>query len=288
MKGVPMNRVESIPLQEMAVEMCVAGSLDVVANGVPHSKTCPYTILAQGVQGCYAIACGDGRRADLAEGEAFLTGANLPLHIVHHGDPREGFRMRARWIHLHFTLFGSLDVTSLLALPLRVTARHCEPFVEVIEALLRESRGPDDSLGALAYRQELAFRALHLLCDLAPLKPGTLELLRQKDRLGPVLEFMRGQLAEPLAVTDLARQASLSVPRFHVFFRKLMGRSPMEHLKHLRLSEACRLLATSDEPLRVVAERTGFCNEFHLSREFRIVFGSPPGVWRRAYDRNLA
>ena len=283
-----MNLVESIPLRELAVELCVAGSLDMAANGTQHSKTCPYTILAQAVQGHYEIACGDGRHADLAEGEAFLTGANLPLHIVHHGDPRHRFRMRARWVHVHFTLFGALEVTSLLTLPLRVTARQCEPFAEVIAALLLESRGADVSLGALARRQELAFRVLHLLCDLAPLKPGALELLRQKDRLGPVLAFMEARLAEPLTVADLAHHASLSVPRFHVFFRRLMGRSPMEHLKHLRLSEASRLLATGDEPLRVVAERTGFCNEFHLSREFRGVFGKPPGVWRRDYDRNLA
>lgn len=283
-----MNLMESIPLRELAVEMCMADRLDRIANGVPHSKTCPYTILAQATQGRYEITCGDGRHADLAEGEAFLTGANLPLHIIHHGDARAEFRMRARWIHAHFTLFGSLDVTSLLALPLGVTARQCAPFVEVIEALLREHGSENASLGALARRHALAFRVLQLLCELAPLKPGAREMLRQRDRLGPVLEFMRGRLAEPLAVTDLARQASLSVPRFHVFFRRLMGRSPMEHLKHLRLSEACRLLATGNEPLRVVAERTGFCNEFHLSREFRGVFGKPPGVWRRDYDRNLA
>lgn len=283
-----MNLIASVPLRELAVERCTAGQLDMAANDVVHSKTCPYTILAQATQGRYAIACGDGRRAELAEGEAFLTRANLPLHIVHHGDPRHRFRMRARWIHVHFTLFGALDVTSLLELPLRVTARQCAPFAEVIEALLKEDSVPDASLGTLARRQELAFRALHLLCELAPLRPDAPELLRQKDRLGPLLTFMQERLAEPLTVADLARRANLSTPRFHVFFRQLMGRSPMEHLKHLRLSEACRLLTTGNDPLRVVAEQTGFCNEFHLSREFRAMFGQPPGVWRRDHDRNLA
>jgi len=283
-----MNLIESVPLRELAVETCAVGRLDMTADGVVHGKTCPYTILAQATQGRYGIACGDGRRAELARGEAFLTRANLPLHIVHHGDPRRGFRMRARWIHAHFTLFGALDATSLLELPLRVTARQCAPFAEIIEALLGEDSAPDASLGALARRQELAFRILHLLCELAPLRPGAPELLRQKDRLGPLLVFMQERLAEPLTVADLAHRASLSVPRFHVFFRQMMGRSPMEHLKHLRLSEACRLLATGDDPLRAVADQTGFCNEFHLSREFRTMFGKPPGVWRRGHDRNLA
>jgi protein SCO1/2 len=39
---------------------------------------------------------------------------------------------------VHFTLFGSVDVTSLLALPLRVNVAACRPFGDVIEALLRD------------------------------------------------------------------------------------------------------------------------------------------------------
>lgn len=276
-----------VPMREMSVEMCEAGAFDRVIGGHVHSKTCPFTILAQAVSGWYAIRCGDGRHAELAPGEAFLTGANLPLRIVHHGDPRHGLRMQARWLHMHFTLFGAVDVTSLLVLPLRVGAKDCAPFGEVMAALLALPTAGAGTLAAMAHRQELAFRTLRLLCSLAPLRRDSVELLRQRDRLIPVLALMRNRLAEKVTVVDLARRASLSVPRFHVFFRRFMGRSPMDHLKHLRLAEACRLLATGDEPLRAVAERTGFCSEFHLGREFRTMFGVSPGAWRRAYDGGM-
>ncbi|OGV68649.1 MAG: hypothetical protein A3K19_14890 [Lentisphaerae bacterium RIFOXYB12_FULL_65_16] len=283
-----MRLIDAIPVRELNVELFYPGRFDAINNGGVHCKTCPHTIIAQAIQGRYEISCGDGRRADLAEGEAFLTGADLPLRIVHHGDARNGFRMRARWLHFHFTLFGAIDVTSLLDLPLGVSAKDCKPFGAIIEEELAARKAEDAALGSLARRQELAFQTLRLLCELAPMREDAMELLRQKDRLGPVLTFMREHVSRKLTVADIARVASLSVPRFHAFFRQFMGRSPMEHLKHLRLSEACRLLATGDEPLRVVAEKTGFCNEFHLSRDFKRVFGKPPGVWRRDYDRNLA
>jgi AraC-like DNA-binding protein len=182
-----------------------------------------------------------------------------------------------------------VDVTSLLALPLRVGVASCQSFGELIEAVFREPKGAVGvaALAALARRQELAFRALRLLCELAPLRDDAPELLRQRHRLGPVLELMRERLSEPVCVAELARRAGLSVPQFHAFFRRFMGRTPMEHLRQLRLSEACRLLVTADEPLRNVAEKTGFCNEFHLSREFRRVFGRPPGRWRREHDRTM-
>jgi len=278
---------DAIPLRELSVELCQAGGFDRALAGILHSKTCPYTIFAQGMQGHYEIACGDGRHEVLAPGEAFLTGANQALRITHHGDPLEGFRMRVRWLHLHVTLFGVVDATALLVMPLRVDRRRCAPFASIIAALLDLGDDRADSFAALARRSELGFRAFRQLCDLAPLREDAPELLRQRHRLGPVLELMRTRLAHTISVADLARQASLSVSQFHVFFRSFTGRTPMDYLKHLRLSEACRLLATGDEPLRTIAERTGFCDEYHLGREFRRTFGTPPGRWRNRYDRAM-
>lgn len=272
--------IESIPFQELTVETFLIGSFDTVVTKNVHGKTCPYTILAQAEQGQYEVTCGEGRHVKLASGEAFLTGANVPLRIVHHGDVEAGYRMRARWIHLHVTLFGIVDATSLLGLPLRVTAQQFEPFGEIIAFLVGMGVQDGGSFGALAQRNEFGFRAFRLLCERFPLRPDAMEVLRQRNRLGPVLHLMRDRLAEKITVADLARAASLSVSQFYVFFRRYARSSPMDYLKHLRLSEACRLLATGDEPIRYIAEKTGFCSEFHLSREFTGAYGNPPGRWR--------
>ncbi|HRU07567.1 MAG TPA: helix-turn-helix transcriptional regulator, partial [Candidatus Brocadiia bacterium] len=253
--------------RDIAMEFIEAGGFDRPLDGYVHCKTCPYTILAQAVAGRYEIACEDGRHELLKEGEAFLTAANLPLRITHHGRPGQGFRMRARWLHVHFTLLGSIDVTSLLELPLRVTRQQCAPFGEIIEELLERGGRPDAGLSGLARRQELGFRALGLLCALAPLRAGAADTLRRQQRLAPALELMKERMAGRLSVAALARAAHMSPPHFHALFRRFLGRSPMQHLKYLRLSTACRLLATSGEPLKAIAAQTGFTNEFHLSRE---------------------
>lgn len=282
--------LESLPLEALAVELFYPGRMQMTAKGYRHDKTVPYTIIAQATQGRYEVTCGDGRHADYAEGEAFLTGANVPLCILHHGDPRAGGRMRARWLHMHFTLFGALDVTSLLELPLRLSVAQAERFGPIIEEELGAAEAGDAAgtgLRRLARRHELAFQALRILCEIAPPRAGAFEFLRQGQRLLPVLAHLRSHLAEPMSVAELARLAHLSVPRFHAFFRQWLGRAPMEHVRRLRLSEASRRLAVTDEPLRVVAEQTGFCNQFHLSREFKRAFGQSPSAFRRTYDRNL-
>ena len=280
--------LETLPLHEMTVELCDVGAFDMVVDGSSHRKTCPFAILAQAVQGRYGFARNHDPLAELPPGGAFLAGPSVPLHIAHHGDPRDGNRMRARWIHLRITLFGSLDVVTLLDLPPWVTEKACGPFGTIIEELAALQTGHAAVLPALARRQELAFRTLYLLCQLAPMREDAKVLLRQRDRLAPVLALMKERLACTLSVAELARCANLSVPQFHVFFRRLTGQSPLKHMKHLRLSEACKRLARSDEPLRVIAEQTGFCNEFHLSRDFRAAFGKPPAAWRRDYGRDLA
>ena len=272
---------------DLATELVEAGSFKRPLENHVHCKTCPYTILAQAVVGRYEFACEDGRHELLKEGEAFLTAANLPLRITHHGRRRQGFHMHARWLHVHFTLLGSIDVTSLLELPLRVTRQQCVPFAEVIEELLEQRERPDMGLGGLARRQELGFRALGLLCALAPLRAGAADMLRRQQRLAPALALMKERMSERLSVEALAREAHLSPPHFHALFRRFLGRPPMQHLKYLRLSTACRLLATGGLPLKAIAEQTGFTNEFPLSREFRRAFGKPPGAWRREHALGL-
>jgi transcriptional regulator GlxA family with amidase domain len=100
-------------------------------------------------------------------------------------------------------------------------------------------------------------------------------------RLLPVLTFMQEHLPEKLTVEELAHYVHLSVPHFHALFKDSIGRTPMQHLKHLRLARAAELLDRDDAPLAAIAAATGFCNEYHLSRDFSRAFGQAPGAWRR-------
>lgn len=253
-----------------------------------HTKTCPHLILAQALQGNYEISTGDGRHAVLAPGEAFLTGPNIPLKITHGGDTSDENRMRVRWLHLSCLLFGKMDVTALLELPLTVNPEACTPFGLIIDELRRREAGENQTtLTALMRRQELAFRVVRLLCELAPLRPDAASLVRNRNRLGDVIEFMKQHLPERLTVLDLARCANLSAPRFHGWFHDLTGSSPMLYFKQMRLAEACRLLSHEDLSLEVIAKRTGFSSQFHFSRDFSRAFDKPPGRWRRDQESDL-
>lgn len=262
-----------------------AGRIDAYLEGDVAIKTVPYTIIAQVLQGAYEITR-LGETARIEAGEAFLTGANVPLHIVHRGDPRDDMHMRVRFLHFHYTCLGWVDFTSLLNLPLRLAAQQLERAGPAIGAIWSLQHAAEPHMTPLAREtrlRELALTVLADICAASPMRPDAAERMHALGRLQPVIDHMRTTLDQPLRVADLARVAHLSPSRFHALFREAFGWAPMEYLKLLRLGEARRLLAATDARVYDIAERTGFNSPFHLAREFKARFGRTPTQYRRAW-----
>jgi AraC-like DNA-binding protein len=248
-----------------------------VRDGWVHTKTCPFTIVALATVGRYDVRLGRAH-AVCEPGQAFLVGANRRVSITHHVDRRRKV-MHMVWLHGHWSLFGTVDVTSLLDLPLKLSVEQTRPFRDIIEELLSPQK---EGLAPPARRRELAFRALRLLCEVAPQKKEAADLIRYPRRILAAVEFIREHLAEAITVEDLAHAAHLSVSRFHTLFRQHLERSPLSYVKEIRLAEARRLLGATDAPVAEIADRVGFANQFHFSREFKKATGRTPTAYRKA------
>ncbi|MCC6488097.1 MAG: helix-turn-helix transcriptional regulator [Candidatus Hydrogenedentes bacterium] len=88
-----------------------------------------------------------------------------------------------------------------------------------------------------------------------------------------VSAFVRDHMQEPIALDDLAAWCKLN--KFHLVrvFRSLTGLTPMEYVRSERLDTALRLLQETSLPLRSIAPRVGFSDEYHLSRLLKARFG---------------
>jgi AraC-like DNA-binding protein len=275
-----------IPPRAISLDFVEAGQ-GMMPDGYVHCKCVPYTILAQAIEGRYELASPMGTVVTEA-GEAFLVGANVPLQILHHGASSTG-QLRARWLHCHATLYGTIDLLSLFALPPKINARTCAPFVPLIEELYTlQASGSAAGLGGVFQRQALACQALGVLCALAPLRTDSLAMLERLPEFSLLFTYIREHLASPLTIRELAELVSLSPSRFHVRFKTVMGISPMAYVARVRVEEAWRRVARSSESLRAIACATGFCSEFHLSRAFKTAFGQSPRAFRKTREHALA
>jgi transcriptional regulator GlxA family with amidase domain len=101
--------------------------------------------------------------------------------------------------------------------------------------------------------------------------------------LGPVLDWARERLHEPLTVTALARAAHLSERTFARRFREVLGTTPLQWILQERVRLAQELLETTDDPVESVARRTGFGTAANLRHHFARLTTVSPQSYRQVF-----
>ncbi|MGO9342699.1 MAG: helix-turn-helix domain-containing protein [Acidimicrobiales bacterium] len=111
--------------------------------------------------------------------------------------------------------------------------------------------------------------------------------LEQSDLFAETMAWVQEHLNEPLTVSDMAARSAMSPRTFARRFLATTGTTPHHWLQGQRVHLAQRLLETSDLPVEVVAESSGFCTAGNLRKHFgRIVHTSPQAYRRTFQDRH--
>ncbi len=107
------------------------------------------------------------------------------------------------------------------------------------------------------------------------------------DRVNRAIDHVVANLAEPLRLEDLAGVACFSPFHFHRVFGAIVGETPAQFVKRLRLERALSImLRTPGRSLTDVALDCGFSSSADFSRSFKKKYGVPPSAfdrdeWRR-------
>ncbi|MGH3167513.1 MAG: helix-turn-helix transcriptional regulator [Trebonia sp.] len=91
-----------------------------------------------------------------------------------------------------------------------------------------------------------------------------------------------------MRVADLAGQAGLSPSAFHRTFHAVTGTSPLQFQKQLRLQAARQLLVSGTGSVSQVASDVGYESATQFNREYRRLFGRPPGQDRDSLTADSA
>ena len=263
-------------LNDIRLEFIRMGERTLISDKLTRTRTLPETIVAQCLLGQYEIRTQD-KTMLVNPGEVALIGSDVPFTNIHHLDKTEV--MSSRWIHCRFTIFNDIDFSSLLDMPLKISGPQAEKTGALIGELLSI---PDDSNSLLdsIRTNELAFKILYILCEVSKPKFADLEDIRYSERLVPVFDYINDNLGVSISVKDLAKVANMSLSRFFPYFKSQMKQSPMDYVKKTRITQACRLLVTTEMPIARIAERVGFSNQFHFSRVFKEICGETPSIYR--------
>ncbi|MEM9420404.1 MAG: AraC family transcriptional regulator [Planctomycetota bacterium] len=104
---------------------------------------------------------------------------------------------------------------------------------------------------------------------------------RDRSRIDAVSAYVQSHYAEPISLDEVAGVVHMSRTAFCRFFQRVMGRTFMQYLHELRVSQACRLLTETDLPIADIGFRVGFGNLANFNRVFKRLRGVTPSVIRR-------
>lgn len=138
------------------------------------------------------------------------------------------------------------------------------------------------TLYEMAVQRELCSILEHIAAHLSALPRASSSRVQitSQIRLHKMLAYIHKRYAEPITLQNIAEAACISRSEAGRCFHAYMGCSPVDALIRYRLQMAHRLLKDTTRTLQDISYSCGFNSLTHFSRQFRKLFGIPPGKSR--------
>jgi len=189
-------------------------------------------------------------------------------------DPATGWR--EYWVGVRGEL--AIRAVRLLGLdargPVLRVGNHDE-LIERYEELLRLAEIHDK-----ASLLEMSGHVLSLLALVAKGNVNESGSAERADAVGRAIREMQAHVYGRVDMARLARQAGVSGATFRRIFRDRTGSAPYRYYMALKVNAIKRELAHTELPLKEIAFRLGFADQYHLSRAFKQYTGVSPTAWR--------
>jgi AraC-like DNA-binding protein len=151
-----------------------------------------------------------------------------------------------------------------------------DDLVDAVVRLLRLADDPEDfAVLAPAAEREIHWRLMngpHAATVRRIGMPGSRVAL-----VGQAVRWLAERYDQPIRITDLAAHVGVSVPTLNRHFRTITAMSPLQYQKQLRLQRARVELLAAPGDVAAVGYAVGYDSPSQFSREYRRLFGVPPG-----------
>jgi transcriptional regulator GlxA family with amidase domain len=101
------------------------------------------------------------------------------------------------------------------------------------------------------------------------------------EHLVEAAELMAANIEEPLALSEIADAAGISLRQLERLFHRYYNVTPAQHYLTLRLRRARELLSHTSAPIMQITVACGFQTASHFCKAYRALFGHSPSEHRR-------
>jgi AraC-like DNA-binding protein len=104
--------------------------------------------------------------------------------------------------------------------------------------------------------------------------------VQDNDRINMVFNYVKDNFREPIALEDIAEKASMTIPSFCRYFKKMPNKTFVRFVNEYRVVHACKLLAEKPITISEVSFESGFNNFSHFNKSFKEVTGKSASQYR--------
>ncbi|WP_329957020.1 AraC family transcriptional regulator [Xylella taiwanensis] len=236
--------------------------------------------LGLAVQGDKRVTLGDAI-FDYVAGQSLVTTVDLPVvsYVTRASstEPYLGVRLE-----LDARVIAQMVAEMEFATPLQVATTRAisvvtldEGLQDALTRLIRLLAEPQlIPLLAPLIQQEIVVRLLN--GEHGPNLRRLVAVGTPSRQIAKVVTWLKQHYTEDVAMDDLATKAHMSPATFRQHFRVVVGMSPLQYLKNLRLRDARQLMLNENLDAGSAAVRVGYESASQFSREYRRLFGEPP------------
>ncbi|GLC88909.1 helix-turn-helix domain-containing protein [Lysinibacillus piscis] len=146
-------------------------------------------------------------------------------------------------------------------------------FLRLTENLYKLKQHPD-----YLKQQSLLYELFSMLFEPQLHKQHTLNMTKAVEQ---TIDYIHTCYQQTLTVKELAELACIAQWQYSAAFQTITGKKPLDYITDLRLQKAKKLLEQTNEPLKNIAQRVGFDDEYYFNRRFRQIVGVPPKQYAR-------
>lgn len=253
------------------------GSITRVSQGeVAQWRVLPCANIAHITGGLWRVEFADRAPVEVADGEVLCIAAGVRHRSIM---VSEGTSVSS-WAHFNILLFGYIDLISFFELPVIFRGETAEKLGNCLRRI-SEMPAHNDPFTYLLTRKILEFEFAATLISNSTPRFGGEWRLQQIQRVLPVLEIVREDIAGEHTRESLAAAVHLSPSRFAAIFKDATGMAPIDYLVKQRMQRARSLLADEKFSVEQVAAAVGYQDAFYFSRLFKTHFGISPRQHRR-------
>jgi AraC-like DNA-binding protein len=178
--------------------------------------------------------------------------------------------------HALFALEPAFRAQHNFASRLQLSERQLNYVNEIIHDLTRETVGRNPGYRVMAKGLFMQLAVYLSRCYSEEPTEESLGLLR----IGDAIAHIEANYAEKIALDELAQKSHLSERHFLRIFHDCIGRSPIDHLMHVRVQKAAELLRHTERSITDIAFDCGFSDSNYFTRCFRKTMNQTPRKYR--------